>query len=444
MKSNFVLPLILLTALSLLTHLAFFGYPSAVVFDELYNGSFISAYHTGSFYFDIHPPLAKIISKFFGYLVGIPYNVDFGAIGNALPQEIILLRVLPVIAGIILPLIIYLICQQLNLSKIASFTAGMLMVLENSLIVQSRFILFDSIMLLFGFSAILLYLIYVKDDKRWYLLIFSVLLAAGAYSIKWTGLAFPLFIIIFEIVRTRKFLNTAKTVLVYGIIGLFFYMSVFAIHFAYLDHTGHGDAFMTDRFQKTLIGSSYENDASLKPKGFFGKFIELNLQMYDANKTLNATHMYASKWHTWPLMLKPVFYWQSTPTAGHYIYLLGNPFIYWLGTLSIISLIFHSIFKKHNRKIPLLILAGFLVNFIPFIFISRVMFLYHYEAALIFSIIAMVFLIDQIKKEKNKIIISSSIIVISLTVFIYFSPLTYGLYLNEEGLSSRIWLSSWR
>ena len=93
-----ILPLIL-TALSLITHLAFFGYPSAVVFDEFYNGSFISAYHTGSFYFDIHPPLAKLILTFFGYLVDIPYDVDFGAIGNALPPEIILLRILPVIAG---------------------------------------------------------------------------------------------------------------------------------------------------------------------------------------------------------------------------------------------------------------------------------------------------------------------------------------------------------
>ena len=438
-----ILPLIL-TALSLITHLAFFGYPSAVVFDEFYNGSFISAYHTGSFYFDIHPPLAKLILTFFGYLVDIPYDVDFGAIGNALPPEIILLRILPVIAGIVLPLIIYFICRQLNMSKVGSFTAGMLMVLENSMIVQSRFILFDSTMLLLGFSAILLYLIYTKDTKKWHLLIFSALLAAGAYSIKWTGLAFPLFITIFEIVRTRKFLEITKTVLVYGIIGLFFYMSVFAIHFAYLDHSGEGNAFMTDRFQKTLIGSPYANDASLKPKGFFGKFIELNLQMYDANKTLTATHMYASKWFTWPLMLKPVFYWQSAPEAGHYIYLLGNPFIYWLGTLSTIFLIFHSIFRKQDRKIALLILAGFLVNFTPFIFIGRVMFLYHYEAALIFSIMAIVFLLDQIKKEKNKIIISSSIIIISLTTFIYFSPLTYGLYLDDSQLQSRIWLSSWR
>lgn len=443
-----MIPPLLLTALSLLTHLLFFGYPSAVVFDELYNGSFISAYHTGSFYFDIHPPLAKIILKFFGYLVGIPYDVDFGAIGNALPPEIILLRILPVIAGIILPLIVYFICRHLNLSKIASFTAGMLMVLENSLIVQSRFILFDSTMLLFGFSAILLYLIYTKDTKKWHLLILSAILAAGALSIKWTGLAFPLFIIIFEIIRTEKLLQTVKqavkTVLVYGIIGLFFYMSVFAIHFAYLDHTGPGDAFMTDRFQKTLIGSPYENDASLKPKGFFGKFIELNLQMYDANKTLDATHMYGSKWHTWPLMLKPIFYWQSAPEAGHYIYFLGNPFIYWLGTLSIISLIFYSIFRKQNRKIALFILAGFLVNFIPFIFIGRVMFLYHYEAALIFSIMALVFLLDQIFSDRKKIIVCSSIIGVCLVTFLYFSPLTYGTYLDEGGLDARMWLSSWR
>ncbi len=435
--------LFLLATISIITHIPFFGQPSAVVFDEVYMGSFVSSYESGKYYFDIHPPFAKLVTKFFGDIVGVPYNVDFGTIGNALPSDIIILRLLPLIAGILLPLVIYGICRKLNFSKLLSFTAGALLCLENSLVIQSRFILFDSWLLLCGFSAVLLYLFYIKNESKKSLLVLSALLASCAFSIKWTGLAFPLLIMIAELVRTRYIVKVLKFFAVYAIIGLAFYMSIFAIHFAYLTHSGPGDPFMTDRFQKTLIGSQYEN-SDLVPKGFFGKFIELNVEMYEANKTLTATHSYSSPWYSWPLMTRSVFYWQGVQTeeGSSYIYLLGNPLIYLLGTLSILLLAWQALIKKDRNKVLLFILTGFLVNFLPFMFIGRVMFLYHYEAALIFSIIALCYVIQH--HIHHKVITIYIFLMLSLTLFIFFSPLTYGRNLTDGELSARMWLKGWR
>lgn len=429
---------LVLVVLSSITHFLFFGHPTAVVFDEVYNGSFVSAYAKGAYYFDIHPPLAKLLIKFFGDFIGAPYNVDFSSIGNTLPWGVILLRLLPILAGVILPLVIYFICRYLNMSKVASFTAGLLIILENSLLVQSRFILFDSIMILFGFSAILFYLIYVRNESKKSLLIFSALLTACAFSIKWTGLAFPLLIMIAEIVRVKKLKECVKFFLLYAIIGIIFYMSIFAVHFAYLDHSGPGDVFMTDRFQKTLVGNSHATEPALATKGFFGKFIELNMVMYEANRTLTANHPYSSKWYTWPFMLRPIFYWQGTgDSAGNsYIYFLGNPVIYWLGTLSIIGLFFLC-----RRRVALFILIGFLVNFLPFIFIGRVMFLYHYESALIFSIMALVFIVDRLARKR---IIFAVLVCVCFITFVFFAPLSYGLHLSDPQLSARMWLPTWR
>lgn len=447
-------PLILLV-LSSITHFLFFGHPSAVVFDEVYNGSFVSSYSTGSYYFDIHPPLAKLITKFFGDLIGAPYNIDFGAIGNTLPWGVVLLRLLPIIAGILLPTIIYYICRRLNFSKITSFAAGALIILENSLLTQSRFLLFDGVMLLFGFSSILLYLIYTKNESKKYLLVLSAFLAATAFSIKWTGLAYPLLLLIAEIVRiqvirTRKVKEIGKFLGIYALAGLIVYLSVFAIHFKYLTHSGPGDAFMSDRFQKTLVGNSHASDASLKPKGFFGKFLELNVEMYQANKTLTAKHPYSSPWYTWPLMIRSIFYWQGTPDAAgvnSYIYLLGNPVIYWLGFGSILLLLWRILEKRkewHKNKTILFILTGFLVNFLPFMFIGRVMFLYHYEAALVFCIIAFCYLLERSMPKKLRIWAVSSVLLVSLITFVFFSPLTYGTSLTKDQLQSRMWLSTWR
>ncbi len=434
---------IILLILSSITHLLFFGQPAAVVFDETYFGTFVNDYSKSSYFFDIHPPFAKLMTKWVGDIIGFPSNINFSTIGNVLPHEVLYLRLLPLIAGLLLPVVIYYICRNLNFSKISAFFVGFILCFENSLIVQSRFILFDSLLLLFGFLSILFYLLYTKHKTNKKFLILSAIFVAFAFSIKWTGLAFPLLIIIYEIVRTKNFKKIAKIVGLYAIVGLVFYLAIFAIHFSYLTHSGDGDAFMSDRFQKTLIGSRYENDTSIKPKGFFGKFIELNLEMYSANKTLTAKHDYSSTWYTWPLMLRPVFYWQNQP-EGQFIYLLGNPLIYWLSTIFMMSLLSLTVLDKFRNKTALFICLGFLVNFLPFIFIGRVMFLYHYEAALVFAIIAIAFLLEMIPSEKAKKGIFIGIACLCLITFIFFSPLTYGLKLDDKQLNSRMWLKSWR
>jgi dolichyl-phosphate-mannose--protein O-mannosyl transferase len=72
------------------------------------------------------------------------------------------------------------------------------------------------------------------------------------------------------------------------------------------------------------------------------------------------------------------------------------------------------------------------------------MFLYHYQVALIFSVLALVILLNRIQNQKvqNKMIISLAIL--SFVFFIYFSPLTYGLPISKDTLESMMWIKSWR
>ncbi len=111
-------------------------------------------------------------------------------------------------------------------------------------------------------------------------------------------------------------------------------------------------------------------------------------------------------------------------------------------TFSIIFLIFWSLKKK--ERTPIFIVLGFLLNFLPFIFIGRVMFLYHYEAALVFSILGLAFLIGRFFSGKNKLTTIYALLGVSLLLFIFFSPLTYGTQLTRAQLENRMWFSSWR
>lgn len=456
---------ILILAMSAIVHFIQFGKPASVVFDEVFYGNFASSYWQGSYFFDLHPPFVKLLFAFVGKIFHLDqFIVDWSSIGNSIPLSIVGLRVLPIVAGLILPLIIYAICRHLNFSKLASSVASILIVLENSLIVQSRFILPDIIMLVFGFTAILLYFEYNKrflSPYRSWFFILSTIFAGIALSIKWTGLTFLFLIVLMEIISlyhdSTKFIliikKTSVFVFKYLLISLIIYLSLFAIHFAVLPNSGKGDPFMSQKFQKTLIGNINSNDDTLPSISFWEKFTELNRVMFTSNSHMTAGHPYSSKWYTWPFMQRSIFYWQSDASNSldqkSYIYLLGNPFVYWLGTLSVFTLILISILKLitkktlSNSKIILFLIIGYLINLLPFALIGRVMFLYHYETALVFSIISIAFIVDYIRPTK-KLALSFLIIFIAFSAFIYWSPLTYGIPISNEKLESLMWFPSWR
>ncbi|MFA6295445.1 MAG: phospholipid carrier-dependent glycosyltransferase [Candidatus Paceibacterota bacterium] len=459
----------ILIILSAFTHFIYFGRPAELVFDEVYFGNFASAYNTGMYFFDIHPPLGKLLISAAGYIGGFnAVSTDYAAIGNTFTDSAyIWYRILPILAGFLLPIVIFLLCRKLKLSPLASFLAGLFIILENSLLIQSRFIFLDSFLLLFGFLSLYFYLSARQSESRRHFLlnfILSAIFVTLSFSVKWTGLSFfglialaetwDLFRNVKSFVVWKKYFFRA---LLFSLISFIIYFSIFAIHFSLLPKSGPGDAFMTQSFQKTLEGSDQVNNINTKPLGLAGKFLELNEEMYLANKTLTFKHTYSSEWYSWPYMARPIYYWvhkeslEGAPLVESKIYLLGNPFIYWLSSLAVILLIMQMFFKSlyqrsfcwKGYKVPTFIIIGYLANLLPFILIGRVMFLYHYLSALVFAIIIMVYLIDQIKVHRRKIAISVGLLLLFTVSFIFFSPFSYGLPLDTDHQNERFWFSNW-
>jgi len=466
--------ILLILGLSALTHFAFFGHPNQTVFDEVHFGKFISGYFTGEYFFDIHPPLGKLLISGMGYLTGFEPGFSFANIGETFPDRHYLwLRFLPALAGTLLPLIIFLLAKELNFSSRSSLLAALLVIFENTLTVQSRFILLDSFLLLFGFSSLLFYFKYrsrspqgptLRVDK-W--LILTGISAGLAASVKWTGLAFLGIILVLELINQVKlwsnknrpeiewtnqalfaksawFVHRGLSRLLPSfscliLIPLAIYASIFSIHLSLLSKSGQGNAFMSPGFQKTLAGNSFQNNPEVKEIGFVQKFKELNKEMYRANQRLTATHPYSSQWYSWPLMSRPIFYWVK---GQEKIYLLGNPFIWWAGSVAMVLLLTYSIKNLAQKPrtfgfVENFILLGFFINLLPFIGIGRVMFLYHYFSSLIFSILALAYF-------GNKKSVFAFLTIVSTVGFLYFTPLTYGLPILPQHEANFFWLPSWR
>ena len=456
--------LFILTLLALITRLWSIFTPAAVVFDEVYFKVYAGDYLTGSYYFDPHPPLGKLLLGGWAWLIRLDPKVLTG------PDPAVALRVLPALAGALIIPVFFIFLRQLGASRRMATLGGALLLLDNALLVESRFILIDSMLILFGLSAVTCFLAARKRTGRikFILLVASALLAGLSFSTKWTGLtALGLISIIwlYDQLSTPQHNPLGMRIgraLIFGMISMAVYMSVFWVHFALLPKTGQGDAFMPARFQSTLIGNpNYNPTVHLS---FLEKFIDLNIEMNQSEASLEkATHPYGSKWYTWPIMERPIYYWegdvQPNGTQGN-IYLLGNPVVWWGILIVIIAGALASVKALHRLRrfrLSLIILGvAYIINFLPFSTIVRVMFLYHYFFAFIFSLAFAVIMLgalgDWTEDSPHPWRFSSpasrnlyiGVIAAAVIGFIYFAPLSYGLPLSPTELVQHMWLSSWR
>lgn len=431
--------------------------PNAVVFDEVYFKAFAGHYLDGFYYFDIHPPLGKLI------LAGLAKLLDLApeALINGTALS---LRFLPALAGLLLIPLIWGILRRLGASRPFAFLGAALVLFDNALLVESRFILMDTMLLLFGLGALYFYLVARDTITHWRWLWFATAAASAgaAASIKWTGLtALALIGLIWawdQHGRSASLRRRTTELVLLGAIPLVIYASAFWVHFQLLPESGEGDAFMSQRFQSTLMGSAYY-DAGVR-LSFPQKFIELNQEMYRANQTLTASHPYGSHWYTWPFETRPVYYWQGeTQDDGRQgnIYLLGNPVIWWSIWVAIIAGLAIAWIRRRKLRpstTSALAIAGaaYLMNFLPFVAVTRVMFLYHYFFSFIFSLIFAVMLWNDLATGKQGQSLATSsqrqifgtVLLAVIVGFLFFAPLTYGTPLSPSDLQARIWLPSWR
>lgn len=447
-----------LTVASLVTRLWQIGWPHTIVFDEVYFRQFAADYLSGNFFFDIHPPLVKLMFAGVGSLAGL--SVEQVATGD--PGGTIL-RSVPAVAGALLVPLVYVIIRQFGLGRRIATFGALLVLLDNALLVESRFVLMDSLLLLAGLSALSVYLVVRKTGglKRWLYVLLLALLLGVLVSIKWTGLAMAGLIAVawvFDGIQQKTgWQRLVGEGFVTTVIIAAIYLSSFALHFALLPHSGEGDAFMTQKFQSTLMGSVYYDPAA--KMSLWDKIAELNQEMYTAQSSLEGvTHPYSSRWYTWPLEVRPVYFWQgdSMPDGKQgNIYLLGNPAVWWLSLVGVIAALVIWLTQPKilgdKRRLIAFILAGYAVNFIPFTLINRPMFLYHYFFAFIFSIFALCVIVALIldwqaekygKKAAKQTFFALCTIV--LLGFLYFLPLSYGWPMTEADIREHMWLPTWR
>lgn len=241
-------------------------------FDELHYGKYISLYLKNTFFFDVHPPLGKQLVAAVAFLTGYDGKFKFDRIGSSYTENVPLLalRLVPALFGSLLIPTAYHLMFELGLSQWTAILAALLLLFDNAMLTQSRFILMETPLLFFALFGILCILKY----RRWRVYSFGwfLWLALGcasltcALSVKYVGFyscALGATIIAFDL--WRKMADTTRsdrqlsreffTILMIGLtVPTFIYVGVFYVHLETLHKAGPHDSIMTSAFQASLEG----------------------------------------------------------------------------------------------------------------------------------------------------------------------------------------------
>ena len=409
---------------SLFTHFIYLAYPSEVVFDEAHYGKSSSAHLTSSPHFTGHPPAGSMLIAFTGWMFRITPDCTFLEIGQSCsPQIFFALRFLPALFGVLCIVIFYFFIKEITSSKNLALLGAFLLSLENAFLVQARHILIDSFLIFFGLLAMYLFFRALRKNlprKKEFLLYFLSALSFGiCISIKWTGVLMLLFIILMLIIRLiehkisiKKFI---KITLIFVITISLFYILVFYIHFKLIPGGGILDEYFGEGYGEL---------------SFPQKFIKMHWGMISAyTYTPSPGHPQESKFYKWPFMNERMSYWGGADNKIQ-IALQGNPVIWILSTcamfIALISLFFKRLRKEiyKSSHILFLLVAGYLINLLPYIIITRDAFMYHYFPSYLFAMINFSIFMFYIKKHNQ--VVFWVLIILAILGFIVISPQTYG------------------
>ena len=202
----------------------------------------------------------------------------------------------------------------------------------------------------------------------------------------------------------------------------------------------------------------------------------------------SATHPYASPWWSWPLMLRPIAYWQSFPKTGDVqtVWGGGNPVLWW-GALTAVTITAVQALERPTLTRWFLVI-GYLSYWLIWAWIGRTLFLYHYMASVYFGYLALAILLSECFKERAEpweqlalmftmtpvfflglpptwawltfIVVmgafifflfmtpyagryvASVFVVTALILFVYYFPIWVGMPISRDGYYARMWLQA--
>ncbi|NXW14148.1 POMT2 transferase, partial [Circaetus pectoralis] len=249
--------------------------------DETHFGKMGSYYINRTFFFDVHPPLGKMLIGLAGYLSGYDGTFPFQKPGDRYEQHNYMgmrgVRLYRLVSNWFSLLCFSVQMLELSKSLPAALLTAFILIFDTGCITLSQYILLDPILMFFLMGAVLSM---VKSNSCadrpfsaswWFWLSLTGVNLAGATGVKFVGLFVVLLVGLNTIYDLWDLLgNLSLSLVMFGkhllarvlcliLLPLALYTAMFAVHFTVLNKSGPGDGFFSSAFQSQLIGNNLHN-----------------------------------------------------------------------------------------------------------------------------------------------------------------------------------------
>ncbi|RZN34563.1 MAG: phospholipid carrier-dependent glycosyltransferase [Methanophagales archaeon ANME-1-THS] len=204
--------------------------------------------------------------------------------------------------------------------------------------------------------------------------------------------------------------------------------------------------------------SEYLSGGTVSPPPTPLTVFDLQLTMFGYHAGITATHPFSSPWWSWPLMLKPLWmYTNSFDSTVSTIVLMGNPALWWGSIPALIGVgatVVTRLLKKTGAGynfVFLFMLIPFLIQWLPYTLITRVLFIYHFASTVPFMILAVTYWLHLAltwdwSSPRRTLLFKSLVVgflVLNVVLFILFYPVLSGYPISYAYKEWLRWLSGW-
>ena len=167
--------------------------------------------------------------------------------------------------------------------------------------------------------------------------------------------------------------------------------------------------------------------------------------MFTYHNGVHAEHPYSSQWYQWVLDIRPILYYLqyfddgTRSSFGAWV----NPLLCWGGLISLFVLLFTATVRRDKKAAFLLVAYG--AQLLPWMFITRTTFEYHYFPCAVFLTLCLGYvfalLLENDRRSRWAVLTVTGI---SIVLFAFFYPALSGKIVNNANATSYMkWLPTW-
>lgn len=169
---------------------------------------------------------------------------------------------------------------------------------------------------------------------------------------------------------------------------------------------------------------------------------ELTQQMYWYHSGLTSPHCAGSPWWSWPLDMKPVYWYfgQSVGNTNGYIYDAGNPALFWIA-LPAATIVGGLAVRWRSLSLGVVVLA-MLAQYVAWIPITRVLFFYHFFTVLPFYLLCLAVVLALVWERRRGLVLAY--LAFATVVFVAFYPFVSGMPIPGDLAGAYFILPTWQ